>query len=163
MTKQYYLAAATGETLDSKVSGRCGHARFFLLVNPDRMEAESIRGTEKDARHRIEEILSPAVSRIIVGNIGPALFQRLTTSGCIVFLCRNMSVRDAIEKVSGGQIPPLNAPTLKESIHSGRKIDNGPHGHECRNIKKGHDAGRQGKKRRRNGQSGHYPRFSKKR
>jgi len=45
----------------------------------------------------------------------------VASSGCAVYLCRNMSVLEAIKKVENGDVPSLKEPTLKDSIHSARK------------------------------------------
>jgi len=103
-----YLVASSGDTLDSKVSGRFGHSGYFLLIDPLTMEFEILN-----------------IKKVIVGNIGPSSYNEVLSYGCKVYLCRNMSVSDAVRKVKNDEVPLLKEPTLKDSIHSARKTDEG--------------------------------------
>ncbi|MBN1415633.1 MAG: NifB/NifX family molybdenum-iron cluster-binding protein [Bacteroidales bacterium] len=116
-----YLIASTGDTLDSKVSGRFGHAGYFLIVDPGTLEYNAIRGVGKDDPQQTGELIRQGISRVIIGNIGPGSYDELLLAGCRIYLCRNMRVNEAVEKVKNGLIPELKEPTLKSSIHSGRK------------------------------------------
>jgi len=43
-----YLVASSGNTLDSKVSGRFGHSNYFLVVDPQTMEFEAFPGIQPE-------------------------------------------------------------------------------------------------------------------
>lgn len=116
-----YLIASSGDTLESKVSGRFGHSVYYLVVDPQSMEYESFPGVEKYEDQNIAEFIKPGINKIILGNIGPAAFNMVKSYGCKIYLCRNMAVPEAIKKVKNGEIPELNKPTIKDSIHSARK------------------------------------------
>jgi len=121
MIMEKYLIASSGSTLDSKVSGRFGHSDYFLIVDPRSMEYEAFPGVSNYEDQSIRKCVITDIKKVIVGNIGPALFNEVTAYGCKVYLCRNMPVQEAIKKVRNGEIPILQGPTLKESIHSSRK------------------------------------------
>jgi predicted Fe-Mo cluster-binding NifX family protein len=123
-----YLVASSGDTLDSKVSGRFGHSGYFLIIDPQTMEFEAFTGVSKDEDQNIGKFITPAVKKVIVGNIGPSSINEVISYGCKVYLCRNMTVPEAIRKVRDGEVPVLKEPTLKESIHSARKAGDGGHG-----------------------------------
>ena len=116
-----YLVASSGDTLDSKVSGRFGHSGYFLIIDPLTMEYEAFPGVSNYEDQTIRKYVDTDIKRIIVGNIGPAMYNEVTARGCKVYMCRNMPVPEAIKKVKNGDIPVLKEPTLKESIHSSRK------------------------------------------
>ena len=119
-----YLVASAGNTPDSKVSGRFGHSGFFLIIDPLTMEYEAFRGCEKDEDQNIGKFITPAIEKVIVGNIGPSLYREVLSYGCKVYLCRNMPVNEAVKKVMNDEVPILKEPTIKESIHSARKAGN---------------------------------------
>jgi predicted Fe-Mo cluster-binding NifX family protein len=116
-----YLVASSGDTLDSKVSRRFGHSAFFLIVNPDTMEFKAAPGVGDEESQPVGNLLYTGINKVIVGNIGPSAFDEIISSGSTVYLCRNMSVSEAMKKVKSGDVPVLKEPTLKDSIHSARK------------------------------------------
>ena len=124
-----YLVASSGDTLDSKVSGRFGHAVYFLIIDPFTMEFKVFPGVSKDEVQNIGKFITPDVKKVITGNIGPSSYNEILSYGCKVYLCRNMSVNEAVRKVKNDEVPILKEPTLKNSIHSARKADDGDDGH----------------------------------
>jgi len=121
-----YLVASSGDTLDSKVSGRFGHSKYFLIIDPQTMEFKVFPGIGKDEYMQgIGKFVNLGIKKVITGNIGPSAYNDVISSGCTVYICRNMPVREAIKKVENGDVPVLKEPTLKESIHSARKAGGG--------------------------------------
>ena len=120
-----YLVASSGDTLDSKVSGRFGHSGYFLIIDPQNMEFEAFTRVSKDEDQNIGKFITPAVKKVIVGNIGPSSYSEILSYGCKVYLCRNMSVNEAVRKVKNDEVPILKESTLKESIHSAHKAGDG--------------------------------------
>jgi predicted Fe-Mo cluster-binding NifX family protein len=108
------------------VSGRFGHSGYFLIIDPQTMEFKIFPGIGKDEYMQgIGKFINLGIKKVITGNIGPSAYSEVISSGCTVYLCRNMSVREAIKKVENGDVPVLKEPTLKESIHSARKAGGG--------------------------------------
>ena len=120
-----YLVASSGDTLDSKVSGRFGHSGYFLIIDPQNMEFEAFTGVSKDEDQNIGKFITPAVKKVIVGNIGPSSYSEVLSYGCKVYLCRNKIVNEAVRKVKNDEVPVLKEPTIIESIHSARKAGDG--------------------------------------
>jgi len=118
-----YLVASSGNTPDSKVSGRFGHSGYFMIIDPQTMKFEAFKGVSKDEEQNIGRFITPEVKKVIVGNIGPSSYGEVLSHGCKVYLCRNMSVNEAVKKVRNDEVAVLKEPTLKESIHSARKAD----------------------------------------
>jgi predicted Fe-Mo cluster-binding NifX family protein len=137
-----YLVASSGDTLNSKVSGRFGHSGYFMIIDPQNMEFEAFTGVSKDEDQNIGKFITPAVKKVIVGNIGPSSYSEVLSYGCKVYLCRNMSVNEAVRKVKNDEVPVLKEPTIKESIHSARKAGDGYSGQgEGRGTGKGLGSG----------------------
>jgi predicted Fe-Mo cluster-binding NifX family protein len=121
-----YLVASSGDTLDSKVSGRFGHSAYFIIIDPQTMEFKVFPGISKDEYMQgVGKFVNLGIKKVITGNIGPSAYSEVVSSGCTVYLCRNMPVREAVKKVENGDVPVLKEPTLKESIHSARKAGGG--------------------------------------
>lgn len=116
-----FLVASSGNTLDSKVSGRFGHAAYFLTVDPETMDYQVFQGVAKDENPLVRKYIQAGINKVIVGNIGPATFDELRAYGCKIYLCRNMQVVEAVNKVHHGEIQPMDTPTLNDSIHSARR------------------------------------------
>jgi len=117
-----YLIASSGDTLGSKVSGRFGHSNYFLIIDPKTMEFEVFAGIQTDdSAQGIIRLIRRDIKKVIVGNIGPSSFYEITSLGCEVYLCRNMTISEAIKQVMNKNIQPLKEPTLPDSIHSARK------------------------------------------
>ena len=128
-----YLVASSGNTLDSKVSGRFGHSNYFLVVDPQTMEFEAFPGIQPDESGEIiqpfiQQFINRDIEKVIVGNMGPSSFSQMTAAGFKIYLCRNMQILEAIKKVENGEVETLSAPTLQDSIHSARKTGEGGHG-----------------------------------
>jgi len=136
-----YLVASSGDTLDSKVSGRFGHSVYFMIIDPLTMEYETFTGVSTDEDQNIGKFITPAVKKVIVGNIGPSSYSEILSYGCKVYLCRNMTVNEAVRKVKNDEVPILKEPTLKDSIHSARKTGDG---HGGRGTGRGMGDGRGG-------------------
>jgi predicted Fe-Mo cluster-binding NifX family protein len=123
-----YLVASSGNLPDSKVSGRFGHSEYFIIIDPLTMKFEAFKGVSMDEDQNIGKFITPTVKKLITGNIGPSSYNEILSYGCKVYLCRNMSVNEAVIKVKNDEIPILKEPTLKDSIHSARKVDDGDGG-----------------------------------
>lgn len=134
------MIAASGKTLDSKISGRFGHSGYFIIADPQTLNYKAYAGVGTDEEQNISTFIGPDIKKVIVGNIGPAMFNEITSFGCQVFLCRNMQVKEAIEKVKNGDVEELKVPTLKKSIHSARQTSEGKTGRRHQ-IEEGPDFG----------------------
>jgi predicted Fe-Mo cluster-binding NifX family protein len=118
-----YLVAAKAADLDAQVHKRFGHADVFLVVDPETLDYTVFPGVGHDEPHHgIGRFRTENIERVIVGNIGPEAFKDIQAVGWEVYLCRAMTVRDAIKEIQSGKLSPLEAPTMKHSIEEG-------HGH----------------------------------
>lgn len=125
-----YLIASSGADLNAKVSNRFGHAEYFIVLDSETGQFEAVPGVGHDeAAHGIDRFKKQNIEKVIVGNIGPGAFQDLKDHGWTAYLCRNMTINQAVEQVEKGAIPALEESTLKKSIHSARDAHGRHHEH----------------------------------
>ena len=116
-----FLIAASGDTLESKVDKRFGHPAFHILLDSLTMEFQAFPGPEENASAKIwSKIAGIQIEGIIAGNIGPNAYDKVHALGIKVYICRNMTVREAVEKALSGQIKPISESTMKTSVRGGK-------------------------------------------
>ena len=113
-----YLVSATAADLNAKIHKRFGFTDVFLIVDGDTFAYEAFPGVGHDEQsHGTKRFEQSDIERIIVGNIGPEAFEDVRAAGWEIYLCRAMTVREAVERVHSGQILPLEEPSIKRSVH----------------------------------------------
>jgi predicted Fe-Mo cluster-binding NifX family protein len=114
-----------GDTLDSTIAKRFGHAAFYLLYNIEDNLPNAVRNevleheTHEDEDHAhgiLSQFLQQGIKNYIVGNIGPFAFERLQSGGARIYLARNMQAAEAIEHFRKEELQELNQPTAAKSI-----------------------------------------------
>lgn len=128
------LVAAENDDLGAKVSKRFGQAPVFLLFDAETGQKSRISGVGDEGvfhgAHRLAEL---RVDKVATGNIGPHAFDELRSANVQVYVCRHMTVREAVDAIGSGSCAPATAPTLKHSVHQHRDEHHddgsGPHGH----------------------------------
>jgi len=122
MNHHKYLVAASAPDMDAKIAKRFGHAEYHLIVDPETLEFESATGSGEDQPSQgVYRFRDKGINKVIVGNIGPGAYNQVKAVGLEIFSCIGMTVRDAVDKVHKGEVRPLDAPTMKVSIHEGMK------------------------------------------
>ena len=116
------LIGSDGNSLDSPVAKRFGHANYFILFNTVTKDFESFENLAEEHNHdNLYEFLKKGVDAFIVGNIGPHAFDIVNTSKSKVYLARKMSVLESVNRFISGELEYLKEPTVKISI--GHKHD----------------------------------------
>lgn len=108
--------SATGGELDAQLDRRFGRCSFFLIVDPDTMELESIQNSSRSASGgagiKAAQTLSDSeVDSLITGNVGPNAFNALTAAGINIFTGASGTVKEAIDKYTEGELSQANEPT----------------------------------------------------
>lgn len=112
------LVASTGESLDSKVAKRFGHAPCFIISKGGAAEYEVLQNEHSGENHEmIYEAAKKGVEMFVTGNIGPHAFDIIRSLGLNVALARGMSVSGALKKLHNNELQILSAPTVKHSVH----------------------------------------------
>jgi predicted Fe-Mo cluster-binding NifX family protein len=116
------VIGSDGNSLDSPVAKRFGHADYFILFNTETKNFEAFENLAEEHNHNnLYDFLQKGAEIFIVGNIGPHAFDIVNTSKSKVYLARKMSVSESINRFFNGELEQLTEPTVKKSI--GHKHD----------------------------------------
>ena len=90
------MFAADDKTMDSKISKRFGHARFYLIFNTDNdtLDVRENQGHSED-HSELNELINEGVSHFVIGNIGPHAFKVLKQGKAKIYLARKMTAQEA--------------------------------------------------------------------
>ncbi len=112
------VIGSDGNTLESKVAKRFGHANYFIQYDTNTKNYEAFENSTEGHNHEnLRVFLDRGVEVFIVGNIGPHAFEMINTPKSKVYLARKMSVSEAIEKLQKNNLEHLTEPTVKHSIN----------------------------------------------
>lgn len=113
---------STGKDLDAQVDAVFGRARYFLLVDPETLEVESVEnmpGAHGAGVQAAQTMVDKGISIILTGNVGPNAFQGLTAAGIKIHLGAKGTGRDALTAYQGGALQATSGPTSQG--HGGRQ------------------------------------------
>lgn len=110
-----------GDNLESEIDPRFGRAAYFIIINTDNMESESIQNPYIQAGggagiQAAQFVANKEVKAVITGNIGPNSFQVLKEAGLSVISGVSGSVKSAIEKYKNGELKSVENPTVKQKF-----------------------------------------------
>jgi predicted Fe-Mo cluster-binding NifX family protein len=96
-------------SLDGEIDSRFGRAAYFLIVNTDNLEYESIQNPYAQAGggagiQAAQFIVNKQAEAVITGNIGPNAFQVLKESGISVVTGVSGIVKNSVERYNKGEI-----------------------------------------------------------
>ena len=121
--------SASGPTLDAEVDPRFGRCRYFIIVNPENMEFESVENSGAQAGGgagiaTAQMIADKGIEAILTGNCGPNAFQVLSTAGIKVVTGISGKVRDTVQDYKAGSLQPASQPNVPGhfGMGSGRDI-----------------------------------------
>lgn len=116
------LFGSDGNNLESFVSRRFGHSDYYLIYNLKENNFQSFRNNREEHDHNnLHRFVDIGVEAFIVGNIGPGAFNIVNSHKSKVYLARNLSVKEALEKFLKNELTLLTKPTAKKSIRHEHK------------------------------------------
>ena len=109
--------SSTGEDLNADVDPRFGRCKYFLFVDTDTMDFETVSNESAMASggagiQAAQTVAKEGVKTIITGNMGPNAFQTLSAAGIKVFTGANGTVKEAVEKYNKGELKETEAPNV---------------------------------------------------
>lgn len=111
------LIAADGNTLDSRLSKRFGKAQWYLIVDDESLDVKAAQNVgPRDHHDIVPKAAAEGVETVITGNIGPRSYELMSSNNLKVALARNISAREALERLKKNDLRMLDAPTLKQSV-----------------------------------------------
>lgn len=114
--------SAAGADLDADVEPRFGRCQYFVLVDPDTMEFESLENASVMASggagiSAAQVIAGKGVQAVLTGNCGPNAYQVLSAAGVQVITGVGGKIKDAVQAYKSGQLQPSSRPNV--AGHSG--------------------------------------------
>jgi len=116
---------ATGPTLDAEVDPRFGRCQYFVIVDPDTMQFESVENSSAMASggagiSAAQTIVSKGVEAVLTGNCGPNAYQVLSPAGIKVITGASGKVRDAAQSYKLGNLEGSTQPNVPGHFGMGR-------------------------------------------
>ncbi len=113
------------ESLNSEIDSRFGRAAYFLIVDTDNLEYESVRNPYVQAGggagiQSAQLVANKQVEAVITGNVGPNSFQVLKEAGINVITGVSGSVKNAVERYNKGELKKSEKPTVNEKFGIGK-------------------------------------------
>lgn len=125
---------ATAAGIDSPMDPRFGRCPFFVLVDLDSMNENSIANTNSSASsgagiQASEELARQGISALVTGNIGPNAMLTLSKAMIDVYQYQGGgSVRDVVEKFKRGELAKISSPSVQAHAGMGQGQGRGPGG-----------------------------------
>ncbi|MDD5005363.1 MAG: NifB/NifX family molybdenum-iron cluster-binding protein [Candidatus Omnitrophica bacterium] len=106
-----------GSSLDSNVDPRFGRCQYFIIVDTDTLEFESIGNPNIESMggagiQSAQLVASKKIKVVVTGNIGPNAFQTLQAAGIEVFTGASGTVKEAVNKYKKGEFKAVSNPTV---------------------------------------------------
>jgi predicted Fe-Mo cluster-binding NifX family protein len=116
--------SATAPDLDAEVDPRFGRCRYFLIIDSDTMNFDTISNESEMASggagiKAAQTVAKTGANVVITGNIGPNAFQTLQAAGIKVITGANGFVKDVIKRFNNGEFKETNSPSV--GSHSGMR------------------------------------------
>ena len=108
---------AQGNGLQAQVDPRFGRCRYFVIVDTDTNQSESIENPNKDGMGGVgiqagQLMAGKQVKAVLTGNVGPNAFQTLQAGGIDVITGVSGTVGDAIERYKNGELTSSGGPSV---------------------------------------------------
>ncbi|MGC8939536.1 MAG: NifB/NifX family molybdenum-iron cluster-binding protein [Candidatus Bathyarchaeia archaeon] len=109
--------SSTANSLDAPVDPRFGRCPYFVIVDPETMQFETVPNVASGAMggagiQAAQTIASKGAKVLITGNVGPNAFQALSTAGIKIVTGVYGTVREVVEKYKRGELKETGAPTV---------------------------------------------------
>ena len=110
-----------GDNLGSQVDSRFGRCQYFILVDTETLELETIKNPNSDVSGGAgivsgQLVASKHVKAVITGNVGPNAFQTLQAAGIDVITGASGNIKEVIEKYKKGEFKPVQGPSVNSKF-----------------------------------------------
>jgi predicted Fe-Mo cluster-binding NifX family protein len=108
--------SSTGGSLDAQIDPRFGRCPYFVIVDSETMQFETVANTASGAMggagiQAAQLVANRGVQTVLTGSVGPNAFQALSSAGISIITGISGTVRGAVEKFKSGQLQKITAPT----------------------------------------------------
>jgi len=113
-----------GNDLSAEIDPRFGRCQYFVIVDTETMEFESVENASAMAMGGAGPQAAQAISQkgaeaVITGNVGPNAYQALEAAGIKVITGAGGTVKDMVDKFKSGDFSETNAPSV--GSHAGMR------------------------------------------
>ena len=120
--------SAQGTDLSAQVDPRFGRCQYFVIVDPETMQFETLENSNIMAGGgagiaTAQMIANKGIQVVITGNCGPNAYQTLSAAGVRIVTGVGGTVKEAIEGYKAGQFQSTSEPTV--DAHFGMGIGPG--------------------------------------
>ena len=124
MIKMKICITATGKNLDAQIDPRFGRCPYFLLIDTETMDFETVSNESAMAAggagiQAAQRVAQAKAKCVITGNIGPNAFQTLKAADIDVITGVSGMVQDIIEHYKSGNLKKTLEPTV--GTHFGKE------------------------------------------
>ena len=117
--------SASEPTLDAEVDPRFGRCQYFIIIDPDTMEFETVNNSGAMAGggagiSTAQTIAGKGVDTILTSNCGPNAFQVLSAAGIKVVTGVSGKVQDAVRDYKAGKYQANSQPNVPGHFGMGR-------------------------------------------
>lgn len=115
--------SSSGTHKEASVDERFGRCPYFIIVDTDEMEFESMENEHTSKAHgvgpQVVQMLSEMnVEAVITGNVGPNAHRTLSSANIEVYKA-NGKVSDAVQKLKDGKLENLEGKTVQGHFGKG--------------------------------------------
>ena len=106
-----------GNSLDSKVDGRFGRCKYFIIVDTETLKFEAVQNPNLESMggagiQSAQLVASKQVKAVLTGNVGPNAFQTLQAAGIEILTGASDTVKKTIEKYKKGEFKLTQKPSV---------------------------------------------------
>jgi predicted Fe-Mo cluster-binding NifX family protein len=114
--------SSTGQELSSQVEPRFGRSPYFILIDPNTKEFETIENPNVNAMggagiQTAQLVANNGIEVVLTGSCGPNAYQTLQAAGVKVITGVSGTVNEALERYKSGHYKPTSGPNV--AAHSG--------------------------------------------
>lgn len=116
--------SASGENLDAEIDPRFGRCQYFIFVETDTMDYETIPNESMMTAggagiQAAQFVIDKGAKAVITGNLGPNAYYTLNSGGIKLITGVSGSVREAIEKFKKGELKEISGPSVRAHFGMG--------------------------------------------
>jgi predicted Fe-Mo cluster-binding NifX family protein len=116
--------SSTGAGLDAQIDPRFGRCQYFIVVDSDSMQFETVENPNVMAAggagiQAAQLVADKGAQVVLTGNCGPNAFQTLQAAGIAVCVGVAGTVGQAVERYKKGEFQPVSAPNVADKFGVG--------------------------------------------
>ena len=106
-----------GKDLEAEIDPRFGRCQYFVIVDSETMEFESVENASAMAMggagpQAAQSISEKGAEAVITGNVGPNAYQALEAAGIKIMTGASGTVKEMVEKFKNGDFSEVEGPSV---------------------------------------------------